>query len=62
MIQMFCEEYNKPSFYKHICQSDNVMYLNDKIVIHPRIAEIVWKYIEKDETNFHKMKKKLLDN
>ena len=38
------------------------MYLNDKIVIHPHIAEIVWKYIEKDETNFHKMKKKLLDN
>ena len=62
MIQMFWEEYNKPNFYKHICQSDNVMYLNNKNVIHPHMAEIVWKYVEKDETNFHKMKKKLLDN
>ena len=59
MIQMFWEECNEPNFYKHICQLDNFMYLNGKNVIHPDVAETVWKYIEKDETNFDKMKKKL---
>ena len=62
MIQMFWEECNKPSFYKHICQPDNFMYLNGKNVIHPHVAETVWKYIEKDEINFDKMKKKLQEN
>ena len=38
------------------------MYLNGKNVIHLHVAEIVWKYIEKDETNFGKMKRKLLEN
>ena len=57
-IQMFCEECNEPSFYKHSCQPDNFMYLNGKNVIHPYVVEVVWKYIEKDKTNFDKMKKK----
>ena len=62
MIQMFWEECNEPSSYKHICHADNFMYLNGKNVIHLHVAEIVWKYIEKDETNFGKMKRKLLEN
>ena len=62
MIQIICEECNKPSFYKHICQPDNLMHLNSKDVIHPHVAEVVWKYIEKDEKNFDKMKKKLQEN
>ena len=62
MIQMFWEECNEPNFYKHICQLDNFMYLNGKNVIHPDVAETVWKYIEKDETNLDKMKKKLQEN
>ena len=62
MIQMFWEKCNEPSFYKHICQPDNIMYLNCKNVIHPHVAEIVWKYIKKDETNFDKMKEKLREN
>ena len=41
MIQMFCEECNEPSFYKHICQPDNFMYLNGKNVIHPYVVEVV---------------------
>lgn len=28
------------------------MYLNDKNVIHPHVVEIVWKEVEKDETNW----------
>ena len=48
--------------FKQIYQPDNFMYLNCKNVIHPHIAEILWTYIEKDETNFDKMKKKLQEN
>lgn len=49
MIQMFWEE----------C---NFIYLNGKNVIHLHVAEIVWKYIEEDEANIDKMKRKLLEN
>ena len=38
------------------------MYLNSRNVIHPHVVEITWKYIEKDETNSNKMKKKLEEN
>ena len=38
------------------------MYLNIRNVIHPHVVEITWKYIEKDETNSNKMKKKLEEN
>ena len=59
MIQMFWEECKEVTFHKQICQPDNFMYLNDKNVIHPHVVEIVWKEVEKDETNFDKMMKKL---
>ena len=59
MIQMFWEECKELTFHKQICQPDNFMYLNDKNVIHPHVVEIVWKEVEKDETNFDKMMKKL---
>ena len=62
MIKMFWEDCNEPSFYKHICQPDNFLYINGKNVIHPRVAEIVMHYIEADENNFGKLKRKLIKN
>ena len=62
MMKMFWEDCNEPSFYKHICQPDNFLYLNGKNVIHPRVAEIVMHYIEADENNFGKLKRKLIKN
>ena len=62
MIHMFWEECNEPSFYKHICKRNNFMYLNGKNVIYPQVADIVWKYLEDDEGNFDKIKKKLIEN
>lgn len=38
------------------------MYLDGKNVLYPRAAEIVWKYIEKVEKNFDKMKESLILN
>ena len=62
MRSMFWEECNEPSFYKHICQPQNVWYLNGKNIIYPKVAEIVMDYIIKDENNFDKLKKKLVEN
>ena len=38
------------------------MYLNGKIVIYPRVAEIVLNYIEADDKNFDKLERKLIEN
>ena len=38
------------------------MYLNGKHVIYPLVADIVWKYLQEDEGNFGKIKKKLIEN
>ena len=61
-IQMFWEECNKQSFYRHICKPDNFMYLNGKNIIYPHVADIVWKHFEEDEGNFDKIEKKLSEN
>ena len=62
MVHMFWEECNESSFYKHICKPDNFMYLNGKNGIYQQVADIVWKYLEDDERNFDKIKKKLIEN
>ena len=62
MISIFWEECNEPSFYKHICKLEKFLYLNGKNVIYPHVAETVWKYIEKYEENFHKLKQNLIEN
>ena len=62
MINMFWEECNEPSFYKHICRPENLLYLNGKNVTYPQVAEIVWKYIEENQENFHKIKQTLIDS
>ena len=62
MINMFWEDDNEPSFYIHICQPDNFLYLNGKTVIYLRVTETVMSYIEADENNFGKLKRKLIKN
>ena len=62
MISMLWEECNEPSFYKHICQAKNFLYLNAKNVIYAKVAQIVMDYTEKDENNFDKLKNKLIEN
>ena len=58
MINIFWEDCNEPSFYKHICRLDNFLYLNRKNVIYSRMAQIVMNYIETDENNFLQAKEK----
>ena len=62
MINMFWEDYNEPSFYKHIYEPENFLYRNGKNIIYPRVAEIVINYIEADDKNFDKLRRKLIEN
>ena len=62
IINMFWEDCNEPSFYKHICQPENFLYLNGKNIIYPQVAEIVMNYIDADDKNFDKLKRKLIGN
>ena len=62
MINMFWEDCNKPSFYKHICKPEHFLYLNGKNVIYLWVAEIVMNYIEANNKNFDKLKRKLIEN
>ena len=62
MINMYWEDCNEPSFYKHIYQLENFLNLNGKTVIYPRVTEIVMNYIEADDKNFDKLKRKLIEN
>ena len=61
MINMFWEDCNEPSFHKRICQPEYFLYLNGKNVIYPQVAEIVMNYIEADDENFDKLKRKLIE-
>ena len=62
MTNIFWEDCNELSFYKHICQPENFLYLNGKNVIYPQVAEIIINYIEADNKNFAKLKRKLIEN
>ena len=62
IIYMFWDECLDSKFYKHTCLPQNLMYLNRKNVLYPRVAEIVWKHIENDGNIICKMRKKLIEN
>ena len=62
MINMFWEDCNEPSFYKHICQPEDFLFLNRKNVIYPRVTKIVMNYINVNDKNFDKLKRKLIEN
>ena len=47
IIYMFWEECVKKTFYRHICERENFLYLNGKNVHHPPSAEIVLRYVDR---------------
>ena len=46
---MLCKECIPADFYKYICKEEHLLYLNEKNVLYPKIAEIVWKFINKNK-------------
>ena len=46
-------------FYKFICKQENFSYINGKNVLHLKIADIVWRFICKDETTYKTLRENL---
>ena len=56
-IYMFWDECIEKSFYKHICENDNFVYLNGKNVLYTKTAKIVLDYLKKDISNIVHLRK-----
>ena len=59
MIYMPWKECMPNDFYKYICTEENFLYLNGKNVLYPKVAEIIWKFIQADEKNYSKLRNNL---
>ena len=51
VISMLLDEFIEKSFYKHICENDNFIYLKRRNVLHSKTAQIVLDYLKKDLKN-----------
>ena len=51
IIYMFWDQCIERTFYKHICENDNFIYLNSKNVLYSKTAKIVLDYLKKDPKN-----------
>ena len=51
VIYMLLDEFIEKSFYKHICENDNFIYLKRRNVLHSKTAQIVLDYLKKDLKN-----------
>ena len=50
---------NKIIWLLQIRSEVNVLYLNGKNVLYPKIANIVWKFIQAGEKNYNKLRNNL---
>ena len=57
IIYMLWDECIKKSFYKHICENDDFVYLNGKNVLYSKTAQIVLDYLSKDTSNTVRLRK-----
>ena len=57
IIYMLWDECIEKTFYKHICENDNFIYLNGKNVLHSKTAQIVLDYLNKDASNIVRLRK-----
>ena len=48
---MFWDEWIEKTFYRHICENENFMYLNGKNVLCLKTAQIVMDYLNKNPIN-----------
>ena len=57
IIYMLWDEGVEKTFYKHIYENDNFIYLNSKNVLYAKTAQIVLDYSNKDTSNIVRLKK-----
>ena len=46
-------------FYTHICQEKNILYLNGKNVLQPKVLQIISEFIETDENKYRLLQNNL---
>ena len=54
-IDMLWKECMPAEFYEFLCKQENFSYLNGKNVLHPRVADTVWRFICDGEDNYKKL-------
>ena len=59
MIYMLWKECMPQKFYKHICKEKNVLYLNDKNVLQPKVLEVITDFLREDENNYKDLRSNL---
>ena len=59
MIYMLRKEWISAEFYKFISKKEHFLYLNGKNVLYPKIAEIVWKFINENEKTSNQLRNNL---
>ena len=57
VIYMLWDECIEKTFYKHICEKDNFLYLNSKNVLYSKTTQIVLDYLNKDVSNIARLRK-----
>ena len=57
VISMLWDECIEKTFYKHVCEKDNFVYLNSKNVLYSKTAHIVLDYLNKDASNIAHLRK-----
>ena len=57
VIYMLWDGCIEKTFYKHICEKDNFVYLNSKNVLYSKTAQIVLDYLNKDASNIVYLRK-----
>ena len=53
---MLWDECIGKTFYKHICENDNFIYLNGKNVLYSKTTQIVLDYLSKDASNIVRLR------
>ena len=57
IIYMLWDECIEKTFYKHICENDNFIYLNGKNVLYSKTTQIILNYLNKDASNMVRLRK-----
>ena len=57
IIYIFWEECVEKTFYRHICERDNFLYLNGENVLYPRLAEVIMDYVNEDPASIIKLRR-----
>ena len=54
MLYMLWKECMPANFYRHICKEKNVLYLNGKNMLQPKVAELINDNLDEEINNYMK--------